>query len=293
MHEEIICQGRSVSVDELRWLQGWLLGQQEKSRHRLTLELCERWRWQTATGRLKNYAARSFLMKLEQRGLISLPPIRETMRRRNWIQPFESKPHTVPKPVMAVLADLVPIRITLCASQSSEEAHFRSYLAAHHYLGFGKTVGENLQYLVQDRSGRDLACLLFGSAAWKVQVRDQWIGWNDGVRAKHLNQITNNTRFLILPWIKVPHLASHVLSKVLCRLPRDWQEKYGHPIHLIETFVEKDRFHGTCYKAANFLYAGETKGRSRQDRDQTLQVPVKDVYLYPLHRNFREVLCAL
>ena len=292
MNEEMICQGRSVSASELRWLQSWLVDQKEKSRHRLTLELCKRWQWRTATGRLKNYAARSFLLKLERRGLISLPPVRGTMRRRSWLNSFNRRLDFVPAPITGTLSDLLPVRMILCSSGSSEESIFRSHLSTHHYLGFGKTVGENLQYLIQDRQGRDLACLLFGSAAWKIQDRDRFIGWNDGSRSKHLNQITNNTRFLILPWVKIPHLASHILSKVLRCLPHDWQRKYGHPIHLVETFVEKDRFRGTCYKAANFLYAGETKGRSRQDRDQTLCVPVKDVYLYPLHRNFREALHA-
>lgn len=294
MHEEMMCQGRCVSASKLRWLQDWLVDQKEKSRHRLTLELCKRWQWRTATGRLKNYAARSFLMKLERRGLISLPPVRETMRRRSWIKSFETqnqKIDFVPGPITARIEDLLPVRMALCSAGSPEESLFRSHLSTHHYLGFGKTVGENLQYLVYDWQGRPLACLLFGSAAWKVQDRDRFIGWDDGARAKHLNQITNNTRFLILPWVKVPHLASHILSKVLHRLSIDWEGKYGHPIHLVETFVEKDRFRGTCYKAANFLNAGETKGRSRQDRDQTLSVPVKDVYLYPLHQNFRKALC--
>lgn len=291
MHEEIICQGRSVSAAKLVWLRDWIEERRQWSRHRLAVGLCHQWQWSSPAGRHKNFAARSFLMKLEQRGLISLPPVRETMRRQSWLKSFEARIDFVPEPITATLSDLLPVKMTLCSTGSPEESLFRSYLATHHYLGFGRTVGENLQYLVCDRQGRDLACLLFGSAAWKVEARDQWIGWNDVQRQRHLITLTNNTRFLILPWIKVPHLASHILSKVLRRLSIDWGEKYGHPIHLVETFVEKDRFRGTCYKAANFLDAGETKGRSRRDRDRTLSVPVKDVYLYPLHRNFREVLC--
>lgn len=291
MQEEIVCQGRSVSTYELRWLQSWLADQSEKSRHRLTLDLCKCWHWQTATGRLKNYAARSFLLKLESRGLICLPKVRETMRRRNWQKSFTARCDFVSEPVSTVLSECLPLTIIACVAGSADELCFRSHLAMHHYLGFGRTVGENLQYLIRDRQGRDLACLLFGSAAWKVEVRDRWIGWNDVQRQQNLITITNNTRFLILPWVKVPHLASHVLAKVLRRLPGDWQKKYGHSIHLVETFVEKDRFRGICYKATNFIYAGETKGRSRQDREKKLCVPVKDVYLYPLHRFFREALC--
>lgn len=291
MHGEMIYQGRSVSASELRWLQRWVVEQKEKSRHRLTLELCKRWQWRTATGRLKNYAARSFLLKLEHRGLISLPPVRETMRRRSWQTSFEQTVDFVSEPIQAALSEILSLQILLCPSQSPEEKLFRCYLATHHYLGFGRTVGENLQYLVRDRQGRDLACLLFGSAAWRIEARDRWIGWSDVQRQQRLFTLTNNTRFLILPWVKVPHLASHVLSKVLRRVSSDWENKYGHPIHLVETFVQRDRFRGTCYKAANFVDVGETKGRSRQDRDQTLSVPVKDVYLYPLDPHFREALC--
>jgi hypothetical protein len=230
-------------------------------------------------------------MKLEHRGLISLPPVRETMRRLSWQKSFVVRRDLVPKPITAMIQDLLPVTVTLCARGSPEESLFRSYLATHHYLGFGKTVGENLQYLVRDRQGRDLACLLFGSAAWKVQARDRWIGWNDLQRQQHLVTLTNNTRFLVLPWVNAHHLASHILGKVLRRLSSDWQVKYGHPIHLVETFVERGRFRGTCYLAANWIPVGATKGRSRQDRNTTLSVPVKDIYLYPLHHHFREELC--
>lgn len=291
MQEEIVCQGRSVSTAELMWLRDWIENHRQWSRHRLALELCRQWQWSSAAGRLKNFAARSFLLKLQQRRLIALPPVRETMRRRSWQTSFERTVDFVPEPIKAALPELFSLQILLCPSRSSEESIFRSYLATYHYLGFGRTVGENLQYLVRDRQGRDLACILFGSAAWKVEVRDRFIGWDDVARAKHLNRITNNTRFLILPGIKVPHLASHILSKILRRVSIDWEEKYAHPIDLVETFVQKDRFRGTCYKAANFLYAGETKGRSRQDPNQTLSVPVKDVYLYALDPHFREALC--
>jgi len=291
MPEEITCQGRFVSATELGWLRHWIDDHWQWSRHRLAMELCRQWRWCSPGGRLKNFAARSFLRKLEQRGLISLPPIREAMQRRGWLTSFEWKADFVPDPLTTTLSELLPLQIFSCSKRSPEELRFRSYLAAHHYLGFGHTVGENLQYLIQDRQGRDLACLLFGSAAWKVEARDRLIGWSDVQRQRHLLTLTNNTRFLILPWIRVPHLASHILGKILRRLSSDWEAKYGHPIHLVETFVERDRFGGTCYRAANWIRAGETKGRSRQDRNQNLSVPIKDVYVYPLHPNFREALC--
>ena len=293
MREAIIRQGRLVSSFELAWLRGWLAERRWESRHRLALDLCRRWQWRTATGRLKNYAARSFLLKLERCGLIELPPVREAMRRGTWLSSdrWQAPVTHSADPITNPLGDLKPLSIVMPSMGSQEELRFRSHLVAHHYLGFGKTVGENLQYLVRDQQGRDLACLLFGSAAWKVETRDQWIGWNDLQRQRHLITITNNTRFLVLPWVRVPHLASHILSKVLHRLSSDWEEKYGHPVHLVETFVERDRFRGTCYRAANWIPVGKTTGRSRQDRDQTLSVPVKDVYLYPLHQRYREALC--
>ncbi len=291
MPEEIACQGRFVSATELGWLRHWVDDNRQWSRHRLAMELCRQWRWCSSAGRLKDFAARSFLRKLEERGLISLPPIRETMRRQGWLTSFEWEADFAPDPITSALSELLPLRIVSCSRRSPEEFRFRSYLAAHHYLGFGRTVGENLQYLVSDRRGRDLACLLFGSAAWKVKARDRFIGWSDIQRQRHLLSLTNNTRFLILPGVDVPHLASHVLGKILRRLSPDWEGKYGHPIHLVETFVERDRFRGTCYQAANWIRVGETKGRGRQDRSQTLSVPIKDIYVYPLHQHFRGALC--
>jgi len=152
-------------------------------------------------------------------------------------------------------------------------------------------VGEHLKYLVRDAYGRDLACVLFGSAAWKSAPRDHWIGWDPTVRQRNLNFMTNNTRFLILPWVRVPHLASHILGRIMRRLAHDWRCRYGHRVHLVETFVEKERFKGTCYKAANWSHLGQTQGRGRQDRNSTLAVPVKDIWAYPLCKNFRDKLC--
>jgi hypothetical protein len=199
-------------------------------------------------------------------------------------------PHQ-PSAINASLAELTPLSLTIPAADSSEAHLCHHYLATHHYLGFERTVGENLKYLVKDRHGRYLACMLFGAAAWKTKPRDQFIGWTDAIRSRHLSLVANNTRFLILPWVRDPHLASHLLSIILKRISTDWQNKYGHTLHLIETFVERDRFRGTCYRAANWKLVGQTTGRSRQDRYSTLRVPVKDIYLYPLTPWFREILC--
>jgi hypothetical protein len=164
-------------------------------------------------------------------------------------------------------------------------------LATFHYLGWSGTVGENLQYAITNEAGRLLACLVFGSAAWKCRARDEFIGWSGEEKKRQLQQVTNNTRFLILPWVQVPHLASWILGRVLGRISSDWKDKYGHPIALVETFVERERFRGTCYRAANWVPVGATTGRSRQDSQRTLRVPIKDVYVYPLGRGFRQELC--
>ena len=148
-----------------------------------------------------------------------------------------------------------------------------------------------MRYLVRDRDNRLLACLLFGSGAWKAAPRDQFIGWNRERREANLSSLTNNTRFLILPWVTVSHLASHILSQVSRRICGDWIQKYCHPVYVLETFVEHNRFHGTCYKAANWILTGQTKGRTRNDRDHTIQVPPKDIYVYPLRNHFRKRLC--
>ncbi len=146
-------------------------------------------------------------------------------------------------------------------------------------------------YLVRDHNNRPLACLLFGSAAWKTAPRDSFIGWDRQRRKRNLCYITNNMRFLILPWVKVQHLASHILSRVSRRICSDWIKKYNHPVHLLETFVDRTRFQGTCYKAANWILTGQTQGRTRNDRDRTIKVSPKDIYVYPLIKNFRKRLC--
>ncbi|MEA2014633.1 MAG: DUF4338 domain-containing protein, partial [Thermodesulfobacteriota bacterium] len=253
--------------------------------------ICRSWDWRTHTGQLKTFAARSMIDKLEQRGHLNLPPIRIACRR-NYRPPFP-KEFVAPRinHIEGELNYLTPLSIHIPMPKSNEDGCVGYYLSRYHYLGFNRTIGENLKFLIRDRSGRDIACLLFGSAAWKTAPRDTFIGWDSEIRKKNINFITNNTRFLVLPWVRVPHLASHILGKIMRRIQQDWTDKYAHPIHMVETFVERDRFKGTCYKAANWFCVGQTKGRSRQDRYNDLSVPVKDIYLYPLSRNFRQSLC--
>jgi len=291
MNETIICQGREVNGADIQWLQACLREHPDWSRHRITKHICEDWVWRTHAGQLKTFAARSFIDKLEAKGLIELPPIR-TAKRRPHRNPYPKVTPPAGAPITALFSDIAPVSVTLITSGSYDHGCFAYYLSQHHYLGFNRTVGEHLEYLVRDAHGRDLACVLFGSAAWKSAPRDHWIGWDATVRQRNLNFMTNNTRFLILPWVRIPHLASHILGRIMRRLRHDWVCRYGHPVHLVETFVEKDRFRGTCYKAANWQLLGQTQGRSRQDRNNNLSVPVKDILAYPLCNNFRDKLCA-
>jgi hypothetical protein len=282
MAEVLSCQGRAVDDVQLRWLRGWIGEHGHWSRKRLARELCERWQWRNERGQLKDFAARSFLLKLEANGLIRLPALQVQKRRppravaalRSWEEP-PSRPGT--------LRELQPLTLQVVSSSREAAQRWAFYLDRYHYLGL-RVVGENLGYLVQDREGRDVACLLFGAPAWRCRVRDAFLQWGPPERLAHLSGLANNTRFLILPWVRVPHLASHVLGQVVRRIGVDWQNKYGHGLRWLETFVDTERYRGTCYRAANWRYVGQTTGRSRQDRHHRLQVSSKAVYLYSLSR---------
>jgi hypothetical protein len=187
---------------------------------------------------------------------------------------------------------LQPVRLELAHSPALRR-ELRALLTRYHYRGFNGAVGENVQYLARDRHGRVLALMVFGAAAWKVAARDQFIGWSLQQRQRQLSALVNQQRFLILPWVRVPHLASHLLALATGRLSADWQARYGHPVWLVETFVEVERFAGTAYKAAGWLELGLTTGRTRQDSKRTLQSPRKSVWVRPLHPAFRQRLTTL
>jgi hypothetical protein len=278
MQWPITCQGREVKREEVDFLREWIGENPQASRRWLAFELCRKWDWRDQRGRWKDFAARSFLMKLAERALIALPPVRAQYRlgRRE-----KELPRLAAAAVISALADLQPIEIAIVEAGSPPAQRWAAYLTHDHYLGL-RVVGENLGYLAQDRFGRDLAVLLFGAPAWRCAARDRHLGWSETQRAAGLAQLANNTRFLILPQVRVPHLASHLLGSIARRIKADWQTKYGHGLHWLETFVESERFAGTCYRAANWRCVGQTRGRSRQDRQHTLQVPRKAVYLYEL-----------
>lgn len=284
-------QGRPLPEPDLQRLRQWLGEHPDWSRWRLSRELATRWDWRNAVGQLKDMAARTLLVKLHQRGLIELPPRRQVptnrMRCRSAVTPDLEEPKC---PMDCSLVQLGELTVSEVSASAPQRGWVRAALDRFHYLGFGGAVGENLQYLVRDGQGRALACLVFGAAAWKCQDRDRFIGWSAEQRQRNLGFIANNTRFLILPWVRVRHLASWILGQVSRRLAGDWHAKYGHCIVVLETFVERERFRGTAYRAANWRVVGATSGRTRQDRHTCMQTPVKDIYLYALRPDFRRVL---
>jgi len=287
MNKTTIIQGRRIAPKDIELIKKLINANPSWGRTRLSKELCILWDHRSASGRLKDMACRSLLLKLEKGKLIRLPARKSgtnNAKRNSSIAPVLHSS----LPISVKLKDLSPIQIRLV--DRSELDLFKCFLSLYHYLGFSGTVGENLKYMAYDSGDRPLACLLFGSAAWACGPRDDFIGWDKEKRGKNLPLVTNNTRFLILPWVSVKYLASHILLKVCQRIKDDWTAKYGHPLYLLETFVERDRFRGTCYKASNWQCVGKTKGRSRNDRSHNIEVPIKDIYLYPLTKRFRKVL---
>jgi hypothetical protein len=287
----MVMQGREFSDADIALIRQLLDEYPHWCRSRLSVEICRRWQWRNAQGRLKDMAARALLLKLERAGHIRLPARRAPSPngQRNQHVPLSSPPTET---IRGTLRDLRPLMVSVVAPDSAELRLFNGLLAHYHYLGHRNTVGENLRYLVRDRHGQPLACVLFGSAAWKCAARDRFLGWDAAQRQRNLQRLTNNTRFLVLPWVEVPHLASHVLGIIARRIRADWQAKYGHPVHALETFVDCSRFKGTCYRAANWRRLGQTQGRTRNDRGRRIRVAVKDVYLYPLVADVRRELCA-
>ena len=287
----MVMQGREVRGGDIDLIRSLLSEHPGWGRTRLSEEVCRRWDWRNGRGQIKDMAARTLLLRLERGGFIELPkrqrPSCNGLRNRH--TPFV--PHET-EPMRAKLRELRPLRVSVVEADSRELGLFKCLFNGYHYLGHRNTVGENLRYLVRDRVGRPVACALFGSAAWKCAARDTFIGWERGARERNLQELTNNTRLLVLPWVEVPHLASHLLGSLGRRIRADWQAKYAHPVHALETFVDRSRFRGTCYRAANWVRLGATQGRSRNDRKHSIRASVKDVYLYPLIPDFRQQLCA-
>ena len=286
MDESWVLQGRTITPVDIECVRRLIEDNPSFSRRRLSIELCHRWNWTDAMGRLKDMASRTLLLKLEKKGFLVLPPRKQVPRSA------ALRPHVLHSKdeINSSLKTLRPVEIVRVETASPHWTLFACLLNEYHYLGYKTSVGEGMKYLVFDQCGRPLACVLFGSAAWKTLPRDLFIGWSSQARERNVNLLTNNTRFLILPWVRVPHLASHVLSLISKRIMGDWIQKYNHPVWALETFVDSSRFKGTCYRAANWIHLGRTKGRTRADRFHKIQVPEKDVYLYLLKRDFRKAL---
>ena len=284
-------QATAIDEHHVEHIRALLSANPEWHRSHLSVELCKLWGWQSPSGQYKDMACRSLLLKLERAGAIILPP---RQGKHTFISPpsYPSVPHQTEE-ISDQLKALLPLQIITADQDRSEYKLFNCLLSQYHYLSYRGAVGENLKYLIRDVQGRPLACLLFGSAAWKTAPRDACIGWTPKDREGNLRYLTNNMRFLILPWVRVPHLASHILSRIARRISADWNQKYGHPVYLLETFVDRSLFRGVCYQAANWILTGQTKGRTRNDRNHDIQAPVKDVYLYPLVKDFRRRLCSL
>jgi Druantia protein DruA len=290
---EFVCQGRRLSGDQLNWLGDWIADHPQWSRRRLCRELCQEWDWRNSRGEIKDFAARSLLEKLEARAGVVLPPL-QTQKSHPRSRPDRAAGINWPTaPVCGPLEEIQPLQWIVPSPGSEAALRFDHYLAHWHYLGL-RVVGENMKYLVRDQEGRDLACLLFGAPAWQAGARDRFLGWDQRQRAAGLQYLTNNTRYLILPWVKVAGLAAYLLSQVSGRMSPDWQIKYGHPIYLLESFVEQGRFAGACYRAANWWCVGQTQGRGRQGPNRLAPAePIKDVFLYPLMDGLRQRLLGV
>ena len=266
-------------------------GNPDWNRTILSQRLCEVWGWRNPAGQMKDISARDLLRALDKKGLINLPAAKRWPRAPGVGADKIIKMEHCIKPHNTNLRAVAPLRIEIVAARGDVQT-FKSYIDQYHYLGYARSVGEGIKYFVYSNKGDILACLMFGASAWSCRARDEYIGWGTSQRKAGLHLITNNSRFLILPGVTVPHLASHILGAIARRISGDWQVRYGHKIHLLETFVERPRFRGTCYKAANWKCIGKTAGMGRNCKTTVGELPIKDVYVYPLATNFREALAA-
>ena len=297
MLEKTRIRGREVGSGELEQIRTWLRLHPQRSRRRLSQELAQHWDWRTPTGQLKDIAARDLLNRLAARGLIALP----ARQRRGGRQKLravgsDSEPElALSGPAIIAsrsLSELLPLSWHLARSGDLQRTWIARCLDQHHYLGYPDPLGQ-IHYLVRDCCGQAVACLLFGPACWKVAVREAFIGWSEVQRQKGLGHLANNSRFLILPGVQTAHLASHLLARAVRGLRADWLAPHGRSLWLVETFVQTERFAGTCYRAANWLKVGQTQGRTRNDRQHRIEAPIKDVYLLGLVADWQRRLCGL
>ncbi|MDA2926195.1 DUF4338 domain-containing protein [Acidobacteria bacterium AH-259-G07] len=279
--------GRDFSSQEIQLLRGLIAQDPTRSRAQLSRLACRVLGWFKPDGGLKQMSCRVAMLRMHEQGLIQLPPprIRKPDCRIRHTARSDPQPRLA-RPVY----ELPPLRLQLINS-AQDSALWNEYIDRYHYLGYQPLPGAQLRYFACCQQ-RILALLGFGAAAWKTAPRDRFIGWTVSQREKNLLLVVNNARFLILPWVQSPNLASKLLSMVARQLPQDWESHYAYRPVLLETFVENQRFRGACYRAANWIYVGQTQGRGKLDRDRTARLPTKSLWLYPLTKYFRSALCS-
>jgi len=281
-------RGRQVSSEDILYIRELIAADPHQSRRALSKKVCEAWQWRQPNGKLRDMVCRGLLLMLDRAGAIQLP--RVDYVRHN---PLASRARPAPvlidtTPIQGQLADIQPLEFEQ-VRRTGDEPLFNSLMEEHHYLGYEQPVGEHLKYLVWAQ-GRPLACLAWSSAPRHLGSRDRYIGWSDEARRRNIRFIAYNTRFLILPWVEAPNLASYILSRMASRLSADWERIYGHPIYFLETFIDPERFRGTCYRAANWVLLGRTTGRGKDDQTNRPNRSIKEVLGYPLTRRFRQLL---
>ena len=282
-------RGRAISANDIHFIRELMEKYPESGRCALSRRICEVWNWKQANGTLCDQLCRSLLLKLERAGEIRLPSVR-FRPARNPLAERRQPEAVVPdsRPVRGSLSGVQPLEIGM-VRHSPEEWLYNSLIEQYHYLGYQQPVGEHLKYLVKTK-GQIIACLAWSSAPRHLGARDRFIGWDAQARYRNIRFVTYNTRYLILPWVNVPHLASHILGQMSKRVGRDWERVYAHPIYLLETFVDTERFRGTCYRAANWIVVGETTGRGKDALNWKPNRSIKQILVLPLHRRFRQLL---
>jgi len=281
-------RGREVDEKDILYIRTLIERYPEESRRKLSTRICEAWQWRQANGALRDMVCRGMLLMLERAGQITLPPV-SYVRHNPLAQ--RARPEAVLIDKTAIedpLRKLQPLEFEQ-VRRTAQEPLFNSLMEEHHYLGYEQPVGEHLKYLVW-AAGRPIACLAWSSAPRHIGSRDRYIGWDGAARRSRIRFIAYNTRFLILPWVRVEHLASHILGRMAARISDDWQQMYGHPIYFLETFIDPERFRGTCYRAANWVLMGRTTGRGKQSNSYIPNRSIKEVLGYPLTKRFRELL---
>jgi len=292
MEVKLCYRGRSVTAADIAFIRHLIAAHPAASRRALSKKLCEAWQWRQPNGTFCDMVCRGLMLKLHRSGHIELPAVR-------WVNPnpLARRGAERQRPLGALvdttvlcapLAEIRPLQFRQ-VRHTWEEPLFNSLIERYHYLGYTQPVGEHLKYLVYALN-RPIACLAWSSAARHLGARDRFIGWSAEARRQNIGLLAYNTRFLILPFIKVPHVASHILSRMARVLALDWERIYGHPIYFLETFVDPQRFRGTCYRAANWIYLGSTTGRGKDDQTSKPNRPIKEVLGYPLSKRFRQRL---